>query len=47
MTKRVVFIAAGGTGGHMYPAVALAHQLTEKNTTVIWIGSVPSSSKKC
>ena len=39
MTKRVVFIAAGGTGGHMYPAVALAHQLTEKNTTVIWIGS--------
>tara|TARA_B100001989_G_scaffold208118_1_gene156973 strand:+ start:400 stop:1482 length:1083 start_codon:yes stop_codon:yes gene_type:complete len=39
MTKQTVFIAAGGTGGHMYPAVALAHQLTEQKKKVVWIGS--------
>ncbi|MBZ9657037.1 undecaprenyldiphospho-muramoylpentapeptide beta-N-acetylglucosaminyltransferase [Phyllobacterium lublinensis] len=27
MTKGVIFLAAGGTGGHLFPAEALAHEL--------------------
>lgn len=29
MTKGVIVLAAGGTGGHLFPAEALAHELTQ------------------
>lgn len=36
--KRVV-IMAGGTGGHIYPALACAQQFKEKGLDVSWLGS--------
>jgi len=36
--KRVVIIA-GGTGGHIYPALACAQQFKEKGFEVFWLGS--------
>lgn len=38
MTKRII-IMAGGTGGHVFPALAVAQYLAEKNWKVSWIGT--------
>ena len=32
-------IAAGGTGGHVYPALAVAGLLTEQGQSVDWVGT--------
>jgi UDP-N-acetylglucosamine--N-acetylmuramyl-(pentapeptide) pyrophosphoryl-undecaprenol N-acetylglucosamine transferase len=34
MSKGIVMLAAGGTGGHLFPAEALAHQLKERGYAV-------------
>ncbi len=38
MGKRIV-IMAGGTGGHVFPALAVAQALREKNWQVSWLGT--------
>lgn len=38
MGKRIV-IMAGGTGGHVFPALAVAQSLTEKDWQVSWLGT--------
>ncbi len=35
----VVLVLAGGTGGHVFPALAVAHGLTAAGFRVIWAGS--------
>ncbi len=41
MTKvgRPILIVAGGTGGHIYPALAVADQLHSRNIHTVWLGS--------
>lgn len=37
--KSSVIISAGGTGGHIYPALALAKELQQQQIHVIWLGT--------
>lgn len=37
MSKKII-LAAGGTGGHLFPAQALAKELTEKGLEVLFVG---------
>lgn len=37
MTSRPILIAAGGTGGHMFPAVSLANVLSARGHTVMFV----------
>lgn len=34
-----VMIMAGGTGGHVYPALSIADELRERNVDVVWLGT--------
>ena len=33
-----ILIIAGGTGGHVYPALSIAHELQDDGNTIFWIG---------
>lgn len=39
MTRPVAMIMAGGTGGHVFPALALARRLQNASCDVIWLGT--------
>jgi UDP-N-acetylglucosamine:LPS N-acetylglucosamine transferase len=39
MSARPVIIMAGGTGGHVFPALALARLLRARSFEVIWLGT--------
>ena len=37
--KRTIMIMAGGTGGHIFPGLAVADILSAKGWQVIWMGA--------
>jgi UDP-N-acetylglucosamine--N-acetylmuramyl-(pentapeptide) pyrophosphoryl-undecaprenol N-acetylglucosamine transferase len=39
MSNRPILIMAGGTGGHVFPALALARLLRAKSFEVVWLGT--------
>lgn len=45
MGKRIV-IMAGGTGGHVFPALAVAHYLQEQDWQVSWMGTLNGLESK-
>ena len=36
---RTILIMAGGTGGHIFPALAVADQLQQKGANIVWLGT--------
>ena len=43
---KLVFIAAGGTGGHTYPAIAISEEFQKHGVDVYWIGSSHGMEKR-
>lgn len=39
MTTRTILIMAGGTGGHIYPGLAVADALRAQDWNVVWLGA--------
>ena len=37
--NRTILIMAGGTGGHIFPALAVADELKSRGWRVVWLGS--------
>ena len=46
ITNKKIIITAGGTGGHIYPALAVAELLKEKGAIVTWVGTPNSMEAK-
>jgi UDP-N-acetylglucosamine--N-acetylmuramyl-(pentapeptide) pyrophosphoryl-undecaprenol N-acetylglucosamine transferase len=46
MKQGCIMIMAGGTGGHVFPGLALARALQQRHTAVEWLGSLQSFESK-
>ena len=38
MSSKKILIMAGGTGGHIFPALAIAKELESKGAIIEWLG---------
>ncbi len=39
MSSRPILVLAGGTGGHVYPALAVAQALRQQSREIVWLGT--------
>ena len=39
MSERTIMIMAGGTGGHVFPALSVAEELTKRGWNIVWLGT--------
>ncbi len=39
MTNKTIMIMAGGTGGHVFPALAVADELKQQGYNIHWLGT--------
>lgn len=39
MTNKTVMVMAGGTGGHVFPALAVADELKQQGYDIHWLGT--------
>lgn len=46
MSERVALVMAGGTGGHIFPGLALAEALRERGWRVHWLGAPASMEER-
>ncbi len=44
--SRTILVMAGGTGGHIFPALAVADQLRDKGWKIVWLGSKAGMESK-
>lgn len=45
MSQKVAMVMAGGTGGHIFPGLAVAHALRDKGWRVHWFGGTGSTGQ--
>ena len=38
-SKQPILVMAGGTGGHVFPALAVAQVLRERGECIVWLGT--------
>ena len=39
MKAKKVLVMAGGTGGHVFPAIAIAKKMQEEGAQILWLGT--------